>query len=146
MRRQALIIPGLCAISLSALAVYILFIAKTPARAALPGSAQDIHDYISPSFGMTGDYMYALKARITKDEFDRFVQDLHLTPLLINKDYRGWEHNWSLMNDKRNQWASWWDPSDSVANAYYDNTAKGSLIILAKYENGCVYYKESCGF
>ena len=52
---------------------------QTRARRALPFSAEDVHEWHLEN-GFLPDYSYQLKAKITADQFSRYVDRLGLTP------------------------------------------------------------------
>ena len=111
------------------------------ARAALPAAAKNIHLYRSPNYGITGDYFDLLKSAITEEEFQVFVERLKLSPIKTTADR--FEGRFRMVQPSA---PSWWNPSDMMNGVYYDAHAQGSRVVLAKYEDGNVYYIESCGY
>jgi hypothetical protein len=55
-------------------------------RSSLPETAADVHEHAWAD-GFLPDYDYYLRARVTKPEFDKFVQDLGLTPHTTTRIY-----------------------------------------------------------
>ena len=123
--------------------LYCMFVAKIPPRAALPSTATEVNEFRSDYAGITMDYFWLVKAKITEDEFREYVATLELVP------YEGVK---TIGMTAQNQWyghagcGDWWDPTESMSNTYYDSTMTGSGCALSKYENGYVYYKESVGY
>jgi len=129
--------------ALLCIVLYLALFALHSARAALPTSAEDIHEFHSSYAGVTMDYVYLLKARITENEFQEFVNRMKLSNL---EDGRGSRREKSYWGGHADLGEAWWNPTESIAGAYHDNTAKGSLVVLAKYEHGYLYFRESCGY
>jgi len=124
---------GLLAIGLGLRQVAIS-LTTTPLRKALPASARDIHEWSGGEEGILAqDYMYLLKARITPDEFDAYVNRFGMTPHTPNRSYQyGFQPGWRI-----GQELEWWDPSDDVSNTYVLDHS--SAWTYAKYENGYLY-------
>ena len=127
-------------VTASTFAIFCLF-ARHHARAALPATAKSIHLYRSPSYGITGDYFDLLKAEITEEEFQVFLERLRLSPLTTTSDR--FEGRFNLYRPSA---PSWWNPSDMMDGVYHDARARSSRVVLAKYEAGNVYYMESYGY
>lgn len=126
-----------CVLVMAAALAFIAF-AENPPKAALPITADDIHEFRSNYSGVTMDYFYTLKARITDEEFREYVTRLKLSPLKDADNARRERYNWGSYNaNGRN---TWWNPTESMVGAYHDSRANGSLIVLAKYENGYLYF------
>jgi hypothetical protein len=105
----------------------------------LPGTAQDIHEYQSPVVGITSDYWYLLKARVTEEEFLRFVKRLKLVPLEDTNPRREM-YRWTGYGNEE-----WWFALETLRGTYHDPRSKYSSIVLAKYEGGHLYYVQSHG-
>jgi hypothetical protein len=111
----------------------------TPLRKELPRTARDIHEWRWEESGLTGqDYLYLLKARITEQEFQGYVDKLGMTPHTSSRQYQhGFHPHWhpvvlSLAKD-----IDWWTPSKSTQATYVLDG--GDWWTYAKYENGYVY-------
>jgi hypothetical protein len=114
-----------------------------PARTALPFTASEGHEYASPYYGVQMDYYYLLKARMTENQFADYVVRLKLSPLKeIPSSRRSFYHWHGFENSTRR----WWNPTNNIANSYHDTTTRGSMVVLAKYEMGYLYYQDCCGY
>ncbi len=124
--------------------LYCMFVAKIPPRAALPGTATEVNIFRSDYAGVTMDYFWLVKAKVTEDEFREYVATLGLVPYDGVQHLGEWpRYHWGGHGDCK---GAWWDPTESMANTYHDSTMSGSACVLAKYENGYVYCKESMGY
>lgn len=123
---------------LAAVIVLTTFVDRSP-RGSLPSTAKDIHEFRSPGMGITGDYWYLLKAKVTDEEFLWFVKRMQLTPLDQNNP-RQKAYHWNGYGTQE-----WWLPLETLQGTYHDPTASGSSIRLAKHESGYLYYLQSHG-
>lgn len=105
----------------------------------LPGTAQDIHEYQSPIVGITSDYWYLLKAKVTEEEFLRFAKRMKLVPV-DDQDPRRAMYRWTGYGNEE-----WWFALETLQGTFHDPRAKNSAIALAKYESGHLYYMQSHG-
>ena len=112
------------------------------ARRALPWSAEDVHAYGSAYSGATMDYFYLLKARIDARQFEDYIVRMNLVPLGEIEERRSSHYVWGGFHAA----SGWWHPTESMSNTYHDPSTRGSMVVLAKYENGYLYFKESCGY
>ena len=96
-----------------------------PALLALPANATNIKQFsaLPP--------IYQLKAKVTKSEFDEFVQRSRLRPTPSSKLKLGWV---------RHQNKSWWDPVPGKPPSHYSQDHNNQNEI-AKYENGHLYFQ-----
>ena len=76
-------------------------------RRELPWSASDVHEAVWED-GFLPDYVYCLKARITRAEFDEYARDLSLTPDLPGRVYED-DENWSSLECPPGV-HPWWTP------------------------------------
>jgi hypothetical protein len=108
---------------------------QTRSRRALPFNASDIHEYYK-DFGFLPDYVYHLKAKISADQFQSYVDSLGLTPhtpTRVYTDDKAWL-SWSSMSSDV---GAWWNPTDSLDGTFVDQQGDGWT--FAKYENGYLY-------
>jgi hypothetical protein len=110
-----------------------------PMRRALPSTATDIHEF-DRSDGFLPDYSYYLKARISSDEFQTYVERRHLKPFSEDGQYDESPHPWvNWRSQGQLGEGSWWNPSVSLDGTYVANS--GDEWILAKYEHGYIYVR-----
>src|SRR5688572_18330631 len=104
-------------------------------RRALPRTAQDVHEWYWEDRFLP-DYSYHLKAKITPDEFQRYVQRLGLTLHTPVRQYQDDMHwlSWQSAPGFTNRW---WDVSDSLVGTYVEQGH--DTWSFAKYERGYVY-------
>ena len=108
-------------------------------RSSLPVTAADVHEHAWAD-GFLPDYDYYLCARITEAEFEKFVQDLGLTPHTASRIYSDSEESswlsWSghLLGDN-----TWWHPTDSLESTFVKEG--GTTWSFAKYEDGFLYFR-----
>jgi hypothetical protein len=108
-------------------------------RSSLPVTAADVHEHAWAD-GFLPDYDYYLCARITEGEFEKFVQDLGLTPHTASRIYSDSEESswlsWSghLLGDN-----TWWHPTDSLESTFVKEG--GTTWSFAKYEDGFLYFR-----
>jgi hypothetical protein len=109
----------------------------SPLRRKLPPTAQQVQEWRWSEEGPLGqDYSYALKARITEEEFLAYVHELDMAPYSVEKGYGyGFVLTWRPPGMPPE--LEWWDPSDSYETTYiYDGR---SWWTYAKWENGFIY-------
>ncbi len=128
---------GLCAGAM----VIIKNLLMPPERKALPRTASDIHERHWIEEGLVGqDSVYILKARITKDEFLKYVDELSLTPHTPSREYAlgfgiDWYHH-RIYSDKD---PAWWKPHPYLGFGDVWVHDGDSWWLYAKYEEGYVY-------
>lgn len=104
-------------------------------RKALPSSAQDIHEsYWTDT--LLPDYDYKLKAKITEEEFRRYVAKFGLTPHTTTRKYSDLVVclDWAASPEFRR---GWWDPSTSLDSTFVWQS--NTVWTYAKYERGHLY-------
>ncbi len=106
-----------------------------PLLRALPSSATDVHEW-SREDGFLPDYTYLLRARITPEEFQSYVQARGLTPHTATREYEDLE---LWLRWKYKPELPWWNPSDSLNTTFVANS--GREWTYAKYEDGHIYVK-----
>lgn len=105
-------------------------------RTSLPATATEVKEHAWAD-GFLPDYDYYLRARITKPEFDKFVQDLELTPHKDTRIYsESYPLSWSghLTGD-----SEWWNPTDDLQGTFVREG--GTTWLYAKYEEGFLYFR-----
>ena len=109
--------------------VWRTLVSENTYRAALPASAQNVQD---TSVDLFPDWEYYLKADISPEEFDAYVQELGV-PVCQAEDHIwiGW-HTFSA--------PEWWDPTSDTGKTYCQNR-NGDIWEMAKYENGHLYLR-----
>ena len=101
-------------------------------RRLLPGDAKDVHELIHEN-GLLPDYTYQLKAKISDEQFRKYVERLGLTPHFSGRPYSDEQHwlNWQAREP------DWWDPSESLDGTYVEQI--GDTWTFAKHERGYLY-------
>ena len=105
-------------------------------RSSLPETATDVKEHAWAD-GFLPDYDYYLRARVSKIEFERFVQDLKLTPHTATRIYSEPScMSWSghLLED-----GEWWNPTGDLEGTYVREG--GTTWTFAKYEDGFLYFR-----
>jgi hypothetical protein len=106
-----------------------------PFRRALPWSAHQVHEWYWTDT-LIPDYSYQLKAKITEEEFRRYVTRFGLTPHTTNRRYSDdlillrWD---SASGSGR----EWWDPSESLDSTFVKQDRY--TWTFAKYEHGYLF-------
>ncbi|MEA3396034.1 MAG: hypothetical protein U9R05_01050 [Chloroflexota bacterium] len=122
-----LILLTLCVLLVGVL-VYRTISSENHFRAALPPDARNVQD---GSIDLFPDWEYYLKAEISQETFDGYVQDLGLYPCWDQPcSWVGW-HTFSS--------PAWWDPTEDISQTYC--TEDGDVWTLAKYEAGQLYLR-----
>ena len=117
------------------LAIYFLLRESRPIP--LPRSAAEVNEFRSGPYGFTGDCIYALKAKITRQVFHELVLDQRLV-------VRGPEFEPILFGlvDKR-WWSPDWEHDEFYVNRKFDISSRR---ILTCYQNGFVFFVETTGY
>lgn len=106
-------------------------------RRVLPRDAQDVHEF-AQEFGLLPDYTYQLKAKISEEQFRRYVKRLGLTPHFPGRQFTD-DPAW--LSWERGD-PDWWDPSGSLDGTYVEQI--GDTWTLAKRERGYLYLWSVC--
>lgn len=109
---------------------------QSSARRALPFSAEDIHEW-EKDFGFLPDFTYHLKAKITEEQFHRYVEKLGLTPHPSTREYLQSSVPWLSWESLPGSVGDWWDPSDSLDFTFVLH--ERDFWMFAKYEHGYLY-------
>ncbi|MCX7803701.1 MAG: hypothetical protein N3A38_00790 [Planctomycetota bacterium] len=125
---------GLIILALLVGAVWFFFI-QTPYRRFLPKNASEVMEetIMDPSAVSTT----FLKAKIGSEDFQKYCQDLKLSPLNDPNVFKGEAYQYA--NWKAERKPGWWSPSESLTGTWYA-TEKRS-VVLAKMERGILYLK-----
>jgi hypothetical protein len=102
----------------------------------LPASASDIHELKRSRYDWG---LYLLKAKVTQDDFDKFVKDITAVKYEKTDFILVWRYqaNYPI--------PEWWDPTNDVNSTFYDpSVKKTSEIRITKYENGYLYLHYEC--
>lgn len=97
----------------------------------LPPSTTDIHEL---KRSIDEWRLYLLKAKVTQDDFIKFVKDLSAVKYHSTDFIYVWrfQANYPI--------PEWWDPTNDMSSTFYDPSVnKVSEIRLTKYENGYLY-------
>ncbi len=97
-------------------------------RAALPNSASEIQETISPRDPLLPDYSYTLKARITRAEFQQYIDHFHLKKL--NPEKLGPEEGHFVG-------FSWVNQNKPQTHIFYRGNERWHL--AAMYQDGYIY-------
>ncbi len=104
-------------------------------RRALPSHAEDVHESIRED-GFLPDYRYKLKAKISEEQFRRYIEQFGLTAHSSMRKY----------SDDADVWLRWqhsgrkvdgWDPSESLDETFVRQA--GDTWTFAKRERGYLY-------
>ena len=102
-------------------------------RRELPQSAKDIREWYHED-GFLPDYVYYLRAKVTKLQFEQYVAHFGMTPHSKDRTYvepfRG--PSWGKGPE------DWWNPSTATEGSYAYQIRRDHWII-SKYENGYIY-------
>ena len=110
----------------------------SPLRRALPWSASEIQEW-SWSDGFLPDYSYQLKARISHEHFQSYVESLKLSPHTLSRRYDQPSSPWLSWSSSPGFREQWWDPLPTLDATFVSN--HGDHWTYAKYEKGYVYVK-----
>jgi hypothetical protein len=127
--------------SAAVLVVYVVGLAISyqvftwPFRKALPWSAKDVHEWYMTD-GLLPDYSYQLKARVTEEQFRRYIARFGLTPHTSTRNYSDLTPclSWDSAPEFED---GWWDPSDSLDSTYVRQVYH--TWTFAKFERGYLY-------
>lgn len=103
-------------------------------RKALPATASNIQEYYSDD-GFHGDFVRCLQADMPKSEMPRFAAKLGLS-----QRYDAKRDAKLPLSFATSDTIPWWQPPQSLDNAYYDYKPGRDSYSLAKYENGQVHF------
>ncbi len=106
-------------------------------RRALPSNAEDVHEWIRED-GFLPDYSYKLKAKISDEDFHRYIDRLKLTPNAAGRQYSQDAEAW-LRWQPDPAAPEWWNPSESLAETFVRHS--GDNWTYAKRERGYLYLK-----
>ncbi|MEM4247918.1 MAG: hypothetical protein QXH80_01510 [Candidatus Nanoarchaeia archaeon] len=102
----------------------------------MPDSATEVQEWVWED-GVTADYSYLLKAKVSRKHFDSFVSKLGLTPDSQSRKYSQGTGGPSWLRPAQFT-GNWWNPSPSLdGTLVYED---GHTWSLAKYENGYLYF------
>lgn len=104
-------------------------------RRELPWTAEDVHERYW-SDGFLPDDSYRLKARITDEQFRRYIAKFELTPHAPTRAYSESPDlylTWSPRTD------TWWDPTDSLESTFVSQDR--DTWTFAKHERGYLYLR-----
>jgi hypothetical protein len=102
-------------------------------RRELPWMTKDIHERYW-SHGFLPDYSYYLKARITEEQFWRYIAKFKLTPHTSTRQYSESPDPWLDWDPDP---YSWWNPSKSLDSTFV--WQGHDTWTFAKYERGYLY-------
>jgi hypothetical protein len=105
-----------------------------PLEKALPPSATEIRTWEGGEEGpLAQDFYFMMKARITREEFEAYVEDMEMTLHTDEREYDfGFNPDWSSNSD-----VNWWIPSPELDETYVRDD--GSAWTYSKYENGFIW-------
>ncbi len=104
-------------------------------RRALPSNAEDVHEWFRED-GFLPDYRYKLKAKISDEQFHRYIERFELTPHSPQRRYSDSPETWLRWQDHRRQ-TEWWDPSESLDETFVRQV--GDTWTYAKREREYLY-------
>jgi hypothetical protein len=107
---------------------------RSPFRVALPKRVIETSEWYF-SDGFLPDYAYYLRAKISPEDFDKYVKYFSLTPHSVDRKYEG---GFSAGPAWVSGPADWWNPSASTLTTFAKQDALDSWT-YAKYENGYLY-------
>jgi hypothetical protein len=105
-------------------------------RRELPWRAQDVKEW-HQSDGFLPDYSYQLKAKITEEQFHRYIAKFELTPHTPTRKYSDSPEAWLTWHRAPGFSGAWWDPSDSLEHTFV--WQGNDTWTFAKYERGYLY-------
>ncbi len=115
---------------LSSVGFYVLTMSRP--RRYLPWEATEIREYYH-DYGIIPDFERCLRAKISEAGFQTYIKRLGLTK----------RYNWAVHKDLPISWPPcdevWWTPG-ALDGAYFDHTEGEEFCVLAKYEDGYVYF------
>lgn len=107
-------------------------------RRALPSNAEDVHEWFWED-GFLPDYTYKLKAKMSDEQFHRYLERLKLTPHSPDRPYSDDSQVWLRWKDRHGGALECWDPSESLAETFV--LQAGDTWTFAKRERGYLYLK-----
>lgn len=116
--------------------VLVFFDDWIPSRVvrALPDSASDVHEYYWDD-GFTGDFVRVLKARMPESDFPAFVNNLGLIDKYDPAVHGSGRVSFSAMCGE-----DWWNPPESLDNAYIEYRPGDDYYVVVKYHEGYAYF------
>lgn len=108
-----------------------------PFRRALPWSTRDVQSY-SETYELSGDSYYYLKARISKEQFEKYVAKLHLIHWERDRKIKESDINWQ---NQLHQKLDWWNPGLSEDDTY---SKTDTDFTTAKFSEGYLYLRYTC--
>jgi len=105
-------------------------------RKELPLLASDVHEHFYAD-GFLPDYSYFLKAKMSEQQFQRYIAKFKLT--LHTPDRKYSEDLWLDWGGSHLAPLSWWDPGKTLEHTYV--WEGGDTWTFAKYEHGYLYLK-----
>ena len=106
---------------------------KSIAFTLLPKSAKSVHEFYK-SDGFHGDYVYLIKAEMTRVEYDKYVTDIKMPSRYASNDS-------DITNELTFDYANaptWWNPPTVNESCYYE--VKSNHKDITVYSNGYAYY------
>ncbi len=130
MTRRLVTLAALAASLLALMgAAYYLMTKPMAVRIALPLRAVATMDEYYWDAGMLPDFVHCVRAKVSEEEFRRFVNSMKLAP------YHG------RGKFPECQYAAWWDASADASNSFAPQpTRGGGGAPMAKFEHGTLYY------
>ena len=108
----------------------------SPARRALPSTAQRIREYRHVSG--SSDYVYLLKAELPERDFAAYAAKVDLTNRCTQGAYE--EHPIGFGETTA---PDWWTPPERIERAYYQHKVGSTSFEIVGWQDGWVYYKAS---
>ena len=137
--KSCLLYGCLTPLILLALLILGIFVADkvipSSARRALPSSATDIQEYYA-DFGMTGDFVRVLKARLPESDFPEYASNLSLTkyaPAIHGAEY-------DTIKTGAGDVPKWWDQPQPMDNCYFKYTPGEDYYTRITWSDGWVYF------
>ncbi len=130
-RRRWIVVSLLCAVAIGWCARVVLV---PEARRALPWSASDVEESRQHN-GFLPDYAYWLKAKLPKDEFDKYASRLGL-PSYSDEDPEKSSFSIYAYDDR----PVWWDPPKDSHGSYGIVQEPEGGAKLLRWKDGNVYY------
>jgi hypothetical protein len=119
---------------MGALGMVLLALLPSRARRALPWEATDICEHYWDD-GFQGDFLRCLKAKVSEEGFHSYVRALGLCHVYSTQQHKNLPLTFRVGCDE-----PWWNPSDSLDDAYFSHTPGKEHFALAKHENGHAYF------